>query len=349
MKLKEFKNTDGDKISKKYDDNCFPIPSGESMHNVTEILNAGQNATKIDDWNTNKSRIIDYTQAISEIDNKSIAGTWDIQKKTTHIVVRIEDINKILGTKNSAPKLFIAFLLFINERAQTTDTGDIFFEFSTTDLVQMGIYSSLQSARQGLQTQFPLLTNLKITAKLRNSDNIEIGDALRTMFPSVDKMKNGVYRVYLNNQIKWDDTLTYYMLLPPIYFSMANNAANLLLYIFSIANVKRKEIAKTGKFIISLKALHSRLHLPFNSTNPRRDMLQPIIKAMNEIVDNFKRNYPNDLNFRITPKFSENAPVYEIIENGVYEISFMASYLNFYKKIAKLKPKKNPNKKKPIA
>lgn len=125
----------------------------------------------------------------------------------------IEKIEKVTGSNKAAKKLFVLSLIKANEQA--IHNGQLtknYISFPLQELVDIGFYSSPQSARKGFDSGVDILTTLKINGKVKKSKKkgAEI-DALevQVLFTGARREKGQCY-IFFNPYINWSFLIQYY-------------------------------------------------------------------------------------------------------------------------------------------
>lgn len=238
--------------------------------------------------------------------------------------ISIKDIDTLAGSNKAAKKLFVYILAKLNEQAlsngkQISNT----ISFPLEELVELGLYSSVRSARQGVTTAADTLTSLKIAATVSKGKKNKLEQAeLAVIFPYC-RIKKNVVTVDLNPRINWETIATFFTMLPIYSFKLGTKAFDLIFYIFYLARQNVQKIRETGHFNVSMRAIHSRLMLPSEVENhdPTRTIREPIEKAIEDI-----ENAANTSDFTITPHFNEGGSVKEYLDNGYIEIGLKGEY-----------------------
>lgn len=108
----------------------------------------------------------------------------------------IEKIEKVIGSNKAAKKLFVFSL--IKAKEQAIHNGQLtkdYISFPLQELVDIGFYKSLRSAKTGFFSAMDILTSLKTNRAV--------------LFTGATRV-DGQCVVYLNNHINWSFLIQYY-------------------------------------------------------------------------------------------------------------------------------------------
>ena len=119
----------------------------------------------------------------------------------------IEKIEKVTGSNKAAKKLFVLSLIKANEQA--IHNGQLtknYISFPLQELVDIGFYSSPQSARKGFRAGFDALKSVEIGGKVQKNKKQK---GVRVLFTGYDIDKGQCY-VFFNPYINWSFLIQYY-------------------------------------------------------------------------------------------------------------------------------------------
>ena len=120
----------------------------------------------------------------------------------------IEKIEKVTGSNKAAKKLFMLSLIKANEQA-IHNNGQLtkeYISFPLQELVDIGFYKSLRSARTGFFSEFGALTSIKIGGKVQKNKKQK---GVRVLFTGA-RIENGQCYVFFNPYINWSFLIQYY-------------------------------------------------------------------------------------------------------------------------------------------
>ena len=260
-----------------------------------------------------------------------------LKTRKASVTIELADIDKLIGSNKPAKKLFVLALIKANEQAiyDGVLTKD-YVSFPLQELVEIGFYKSLRSARTGFNAGADTLTSLKIKGHIqRTKKRGSTIDALEVLFTGAKIDKNQCY-LRLNYAIDWSFIAQYFTILPRYYFRLPNRASDLLYYIFFLARQHTRDIEERGYFTISFRAIQQRLQLPseVGSPNPQRDIKQPIETAIEELETEHSRLYGNT-EFSLLPVCDDTAPIAEYLNNGYLKVGLTGAFAETFIAISK--------------
>ena len=232
-------------------------------------------------------------------------------------------INKEVVKSTAALKLFV----FILAKAAQQNFNPVVF-FTLEELVSVGMYSSINNARDGIKNHILALQSIRIAGELKKYKTKKQGGTIKqeggVLFSYYKLDQNGV-KIWLTPAFNIDFYASYFTKLPRWIFSLNSRAFSLSLYIFV-----RARTARQTNFNISFNQIRERLALPTkeeydeinkaikeaNKNKPKEDqeplkkfkpaqyVRKPIIEAIEEIQRNIELNENEDI--KISPHYSEN-------------------------------------------
>ena len=119
-----------------------------------------------------------------------------LKSQKANVTIELTDIDKITGSNKAAKKLFVFSLIKANEQA--IHNGQLtkeYISFPLQELVDIGFYKSLRSAKTGFFSAMDILTSLKIN---------------RTVLFTGARRVNGQCFIRLNYAIDWSFLIQYY-------------------------------------------------------------------------------------------------------------------------------------------
>ncbi|MCQ2598500.1 MAG: hypothetical protein MJ181_11715 [Treponema sp.] len=323
---------DTDKNSKFF---SFPnSPASNTMFNV--VSHAGNLETFANrlEQNSHSSQLDFFTPP--EGTTKELSQRVKYTTDNTETVIHLDNVD--FFTKANKPlKKILTYTLINLSRKNISENliQDISIKFPLTDFVELGSYKTLRSARQAFNEAKGPLTSIKIEGVVRDKKDMkQITDTgIEVLFTGAH-VKNGIAEIFLNRRINWElFALQYFSIIPKTYFSLSDNAADILLNTFMLARKRLNDIDKKQSFNISFKTLQQILDLPDeNQTkNPGRDIREPILNALNEVT----KAENGDL--VITPVYNVNANIIEFLEEGYANIQLHNEYLEYFESLAHTK------------
>lgn len=103
-----------------------------------------------------------------------------------------------------------------------------YVSFPIQELIDIGFYSSPQSARKGFDVGTSILTSLKVKGTVhKGGKNTEEQSAIEVLFTGANRDR-GQCTIYLNERINWGFVAAFYTLLPKYAFALPNKSFDLL-------------------------------------------------------------------------------------------------------------------------
>lgn len=201
--------------------------------------------------------------------------------------------------------------------------------FTLRDMVEAGMYRSTDTARVGFDKVTDPLMSIRAWGKISRGKKEVIETKKASLFPTVERDRNGECRIRLNPDVNWGMVAEFVMDVPAYILRLPSRAADLLEYICFLARQNAKSIAKDGYFYISFKAIWYRLGLPDPNTcpNPKRDIKDVIEDAVEQIEEeNRKAALPREA--ETGPEFSmylehdPDAPIKTYLNTGRLKVSY---------------------------
>lgn len=317
--------------------NFYNVPTSPAIDLFLETLGAGENIADL----PYRKAAINHGALIEVLENKE---KREITAQTVKSELKIEltDIEKLAGSNKAAKKLFVLSLIKANEQAiHNGQLSRDYVSFPLQELVDIGLYKSLRSARKGFNAGADILTSIKVAGKTRKTNKKEIAqDSLRVPFTGSDIIDGQCY-IYLNERINWAFIIQYFTLLPRYYFKLSNRGSDLLFYIFYLARQNTKRIAEQGYFTISFRAIQHRLQLPNEEglNNPQRDIKDVIDNAIEQIETEHNNTYGN-MEFSLLPVYEEGSPIAQYLDNGYLRVELKGEFATGFIAISKGAEKK---------
>ena len=321
----------------------YNVPDSSASNLVLDVLGAGAD---IADLPERKKQINNNTSYEVKQKGKKRLVTMQTRTGKAEVTIELSNIEKLTGSNKPAKKLFVLSLIKANEQA--IHGGELtrdYVSFPLQELVEIGFYTTLRSARTGFITGTDALTSLKIKGRVSKSKKkvTEITSeadssgtyALEVLFTGAT-IKKGQCFIYLNPRINWSFLTQYFTILPVYYFRLPNRASDLLYYIFYLARQHTKEIEERGYFTIGFRAIQHRLQLPNEkgASNPLRDIKEPIEKAIEQLETEHKATY-NNMDFGLLPIADDSAPIAEYLDNGYLKVSLTGSFATRFIELSK--------------
>lgn len=326
----------------------FNLPTSPASNLILEVMGAGLDVA---DLPARKKTVNHNSKLEVNTDGNKRQITQTNNKAS--ITIEIGDIEQFKGGKNPAQKLFIQTLIKANEQA--ISNGQLvrdYVSFPLKELVDIGLYKDIRSARRGFLKGADALTSIKAKGhEQKNSKSTSAIDRLEVLFTGY-KIENGQCYLRLNYAIDWSFLAQYFTILPKYFFMLSNRASDLLYYIFYIARQHTREIEEKGYFTLSFRAIQQRLNLPSETQtkNPQRDIRDEVEKALEQIEEEHRKEYKikniDELEFALTPLVDDTASISEYLEHGKLKIELKGKFAEDFIAISKSTAKQIESKKK---
>lgn len=301
----------------------YNVPNSTASNLVLEVLGSG---TDVSDLPARK-RKINHNNVI-EVFEDNQKRQIKLSNPKAEVTIELSDIDNFVGNNKTAKKMFVLALIKANEQAihngqLTRDT----ISFPLQELIDIGFYKAVQSARKGFKDGMDTLLDIKISGKIQQTKKKEtLIEGGRVLFKGWDII-NGQCFIYLNELVNWKFIAQYFTILPRYYFKLPNRASDLLYYIFYIARQHTRDIEERGYFTISFRAIQQRLQLPSEIGNrePQKTIKQPIEDALDHIETEHSALYKN-MEFSLLPVYDDSAPIADFLNNGYLKIEIKGAF-----------------------
>ena len=188
------------------------------------------------------------------------------------------DAENFFGRRPSQ-KLLIYLLWLINRQAVASGSMSAFdLDFDARELVELGAYKTLTSAKAGAATFLERMKSIYISASVIGDES---GGKPKRLIKAFTQ-SGSHFSVELNPDFNKASLTAYFMCLPECYFNLSHRASVLMYYCCYLARQNTVSVKRYGFFDISLRAVQYRLGLPDEkeTKNPKAYVKEPIIKAV---------------------------------------------------------------------
>lgn len=297
----------------------YNVPNSSASDLILKALGSGANLAELPE-RTKKVNHHTQMEVLGQDNRRRIISN---SGKST-VTLELSDIEKLVGSNKAAKKMFVLSLIKLNDQAYSN--GVLYKDhigFPLQELVDIGNYKNLRTARRGFLDAADILTSLKIKGSLHISNQKEATvNALEVLFTGAS-IEKGYCTIHLNPRVNWAFIASFYTILPRYCFKLPNRSFDLLYYIFYIARQNTREIEQRGFFNISFRAIQQRLNLPSEkgNANPSRTIKDPIEESIAAIeAEN------NNTDFTMTPFYNESASISDYLDNGFLRIALKGRY-----------------------
>lgn len=255
----------------------------------------------------------------------------ETKKGSTHSVAIL---NQDLIKSTAAMKLFV-FLLA--KASQQNFSPEIHFHLQ--ELVNIGMYSSINNARAGVENHILAVQALQIAGKMKKGKRT-VNQKGGVLFYH-HEISNNIVIVDVDTKFNIEYLASYYTALPAWAWSLNGGAFEILLYIFMKSRTERKD-----RFNVSLSIIRERLALPTkeeyiekgNKWKPGQYVKQPITDAIENIILTAEAN--QDENIRLEPHYVINDQSLDEWLQGFVAVTISGEYSEKLKKIQRHQVKK---------
>lgn len=180
--------------------------------------------------------------------------------------------------------------------------------FSLQDLVDNGMYKTIESARVNLSKNLNHIMHIEVGGQIKKGNKTK---AQRNGILFYDwEIKNNFVKVSVNENANIDFIAPYWAPLPKFIFALDNTQAfDLCEYVFIRARQCHEDIGKRGYFTLSLRAIRDRLMLPTpeddayavegKKFNPKEYVKKPILSAIDEMKAKASARGYTELNIEV--------------------------------------------------
>lgn len=241
-------------------------------------------------------------------------------------------LNKDLIQSTSALKLFC----FLLAKAAQQNFKPV-IKFSLQELVNIGMYSSIISARTGFKNHILSVQSLQIGGEMKKGKRY-IKQESGVLFYHNEITQN-IVSVWVNEKFDIEFLSSHYAIMPSWAFAVSDNAFVVLLNIFTKSRVER-----STKFNISFSLIREKLALPTKEEyidkgkkfKAGQYVKQPIIDAIDAIQAAITQNKITEL--KISPHYIVNEKTLEEWLNGYITVELSGSYST---KLSQIREKQN--------
>ena len=323
-------------LKPQQESNFYNVPDSTASNLILETLGAGEN---IADLPARKKQINHNTtyEVLEDGKRRQVS----VKNSKAKVTIELADIDKMTGSNKPAKKLFVLSLIKANEQAIFNgELGRDYISFPLQELIDIGFYKTIQSARNGFKTALDALTDIKVSGEIQKTKKNKVSVIGLHPFRKAWIERNQCY-IQLESDFNWSFIAQYFTILPRYYFKLPNRASDLLYYIFFLARQHTRDIEERGYFTIGFRAIQHRLQLPseIDNGNPYRTIKQPIEEAIEELETEHSLLYGNT-EFSLLPVYDEAASIKDYLDNGYLRVGLTGAFAETYIEISKDTAKK---------
>lgn len=241
-------------------------------------------------------------------------------------VVRVPMIARMTG---NTQRYFVLIMSLIRKQAWSAQRGlyQDHVSFTIKSTVDSGMFPERHKAARALEEAATDLstTAIKIETGKKNDKDFDIG----VLFNLIRKEGRNVV-VYLNPKMNWAGLMQQFAPLPPYWQLLSDNALRLLLCAMEQSRFE------TGKVELSLNAVRFYMGVmpPDESKNKPRDIQQPIMKAVKEVMSQEKKLPASERMYNLSIAADESGRVEDWLTAGhlvIEPVKNAAAYLDIKK------------------
>lgn len=309
----------------------YNVPDSPATHLVLEALGAG---AAIADLPARKKQVSHGTaiEVLEDGKKRRIIST----SPKARITLEFADIEKFTGNNKPAKKLFVLALIKANEQAiHGGELGRDYVSFPLQELIDIGFYKTIQSARNGFKAAMDALTDIKLSGDIERTKKRKVSVIGSHPFRK-GIIENNQCTIQLESDFNWSFIAQYFTILPRYYFKLPNRASDLLYYIFFLARQHTQDIEQRGYFTIGFRAIQHRLQLPseVGNTRPKQTIKDPIEEAIEWLETEHSQTYSNT-EFSLLPVYDDTAPIAEYLDNGYLKVSLTGAFAQTFIQISR--------------
>lgn len=326
-------------LPEKSSSNFYKLPSSPMTELAVDIIGAGANIDDLPERKKYISRTRTYNVEEDTYNAQHKKVTLTTKKNASFSVEY--DITTLAGNNKGVLKLLTFVLIKANE--QVLHNGELsatdIISFPLQELIDCGLYQTLQSARRGFKDAMNALTDIKINGDDNSNPRQKISVVGLHPF-RLGTIKNNQCSIQLEENLNWKIFSQYYTILPAYCFRLSNRAFELLHLIYVRARENIDKIKKTGSFNISMRYIQQALNLPDEdgNKNPQKTIKDPIENAIEEIED-FHSAYYNNTDFQLLLCYDENSNIVDYLKNGLLQVTMSGEQQQYFIKIGEKKEK----------
>lgn len=302
----------------------FNMPSGPAFQHMAEMLTYGPD--RLGELAERSNKLSNGSAKMKASAAKD-ARKIDYSSASVEHTIILENASRLTTSNKSTKKIFALVLEKVN--AQALNKGIAYkpsISFGLKELVDRGIYKSMQAARVGFDDAADVLTALKAKSTTKRGKKSVSHMEITVLFPHITR-KNGACTVDLSPHIHdWNAFIQGFFLLPNYAYSLNSRAFSLLEYICDLARKNMDAIKEKGSFRIGFRAIQKHLDLPDEDcAKPSRDIKKVIDDCISDIEETGKSR-----DFYLTPFYPSRCDIRTFLDQGYLEISATDMFRGYF-------------------
>ena len=164
-------------------------------------------------------------------------------------------------------------------------------QFSSQDLVDLGVYKNLDAATTEVKIALKILGSIRFVKPVHAGQAVTLGELEQApvLFSKV-KVKRKFFDIDLNPAFDWKMFQKPFTWIPAAIFTLSKYASRMMWYICFLARQNEDKILENGEFSIGLNTVVLRLGIryPHQTHSPKRDIwdiIQRMTQEINESVE----------------------------------------------------------------
>lgn len=246
---------------------------------------------------------------------------YNFSSRNSSITLSIEKYKNLFTKQDRKTRKIFNFLL--QQYNQQGHSKEIIFHLN--DLVDRGIYKSIDCARKGVKSCLLKLMSIRVSGTIKKGKK-EIMSSTQVLFIGLE-IKNGICIVNVNEKLEMDFIFQYLTIMPSWTYALNTCAYDISDYIFYRARQSVDLIKQNGFFKIRIDSISRHINHPDPKATDRHTQLiiNPILNAINEI----NNAVGNNKDVIIMLQFSDNFRNVREFLDGSIEVKF-SNQLNEY-------------------
>ena len=307
----------------------LPLPTSPLTFLLARVLNAGGAPSR--------SRTNRHEQILYLYNTEQNAAQYTRKNKGKEQTVTVYDPqNTLKGGGKVIGKLFF----FMLQRWEAGGYGRQ-FSFPLQDIVDLEMYSNLDTARKGIKTFMGRQALIQLSQQISvTKDGKKQKENVGGVVFYHHKITNNEVTIYVNDQMPFTLLANFFTMLPLFAFGLSINAFFIVQYIMYLARQNGDALqANNGKFTIKIDSVRQYLELPapeaVKNFKYKEKIQEPIETAIEEIEEAIRKHHDalQEYSFTITPHYSEDGSIGTWLA-GDLEIQLQPEYAKRFIQIA---------------
>ena len=272
---------------------------------------------------------------------------WELKSVENHSILRIHksDLSDIhlnfsylynatssQSVLNSAKKMLLFLLVKMNQQCQHKGSrlrDDITFPLQ--ELVDYGLYASINSSRKGFLATKEVLSSIQIKGndKVGGENGKQKVVISEPICPFTDfSISHNLCSVTLNPAMDVAFFCHTYAVVPKEIFTLSNRGFTLLWYLCFLARQNWKELKEKGCFSVRTHTIQTLLSLPEEEGNKdvKRTIKQPVEDAIQKIMEATNGTMEIEI-------VRQGTSIKEYLKKGTLLVKMNSSFIEYYQQL----------------